>query len=106
VDESISNEPAPAAPTLETFTPAVGESFTVGGDGGATVELLLAEATAADSGEHAPRPPFSLLFEGPGDPLLPQGTYRFRHGSLGTMEIFIVPLERDEHGSVYQAVFA
>jgi len=106
VDEPISNEPAPAAPTLETFTPAVGESFTVGGDGEATVELLLAEAAAADSGEHAPRPPFSLLFQGPADPLLPQGTYRFEHGAVGAMEIFIVPLGRDEHASVYQAVFA
>ncbi|HEX7278249.1 MAG TPA: hypothetical protein VF255_01370 [Solirubrobacterales bacterium] len=101
-----SNDPAPAAPTLETFTPAVGESFTVGGEGGATVELILAEAAAQDAGPHAPRPPFSLLFQGPADPLLPQGTYRFQHGSLGALEIFIVPLGRDEHGSVYQAVYA
>ena len=46
--------------TLDTFAPAVGDAFTVGGEGGATVELLLVEATQQDLGEHAPRPAFSL----------------------------------------------
>jgi hypothetical protein len=106
VQEPVSEEPTPAQLTLETFRPAVGQPFTVGGEGDATVELVLAEAAAQDAGAHAPRPPFSLLFQGPADPLLPQGTYRFEHGSVGVTEIFIVPLGRDEHGSVYQAVFA
>lgn len=92
--------------TLQTFAPAVGENFTVGGEGGAKVDLLLVEATPQDAGPHAPRPPFSLLFQGPADPFLPQATYRFEHGSLGEMEIFIVPLGRDEHGTVYEAFFA
>lgn len=92
--------------TVETFSPAVGETFEVGAEGGATVELLLVEATAKDAGPHAPRPPFSLLFHGPSDPLLPQATYRFEHGSLGVMEIFIVPLGRDEYGATYEAFFA
>jgi hypothetical protein len=92
--------------TLETFSPTVGETFTVGGEGGAKVELLLVEATPSDAGPHAPRPAFSLLFQGPADPLLGQATYRFEHGSLGAMEIFIVPLGRDEHGTTYEAFFA
>jgi hypothetical protein len=92
--------------TLDTFTPAVGETFTVGGDDGAKVELLLVEATPQDAGPHAPRPPFSLLFQGPADPFLPQATYRFEHPSLGVMEIFIVPLGHDEHGATYEAFFA
>lgn len=92
--------------SIETFKPAVGETFTVGGEEGAAVELLLVEAEHKDAGPHAPRPPFSLLFHGPAEPLLPQGTYRFEHPSLGAMEIFIVPLGRDEHGAVYEAFFA
>ncbi len=92
--------------TLDTFAPVVGETFIVGGAGGATVEFLLVEAAPKDVGQHAPRPAFSLLFHGPADPPLPQATYRFQHGSLGVMEIFIVPLGRDEHGSVYEAFFA
>ncbi|MGN6216282.1 MAG: DUF6916 family protein [Solirubrobacterales bacterium] len=92
--------------TLDSFTPAVGDVFTVGSEEGAKVELLLVEAVHKDGGSHAPRPAFSLLFHGPADPLLAQGTYRFKHGSLGVLEIFIVPLGRDEHGSVYEAFFA
>jgi hypothetical protein len=102
----VSNDPAPTSPTLDTFAPVVGEPFAVGGEGGATVELVLVEATPKDMGPHAPRPAFSLLFQGPPDPLLPQATYKFRHDALGDMGIFIVPLGRDEHGSVYEAFFA
>ncbi|HEU5063742.1 MAG TPA: hypothetical protein VFT79_11410 [Solirubrobacterales bacterium] len=92
--------------TVETFAPAVGETFTVGGEGGAKVELLLVEAERKDAGPRAPRPPFSLLFHGPAEPLLPQATYRFEHRALGVLEIFIVPLGGDEHGATYEAFFA
>lgn len=102
----VSEEPAPARLTLETFRPAVGQPFTVGDEGGAEVELILAEAAEADARPHAPGPSFSLLFHGPADPFMPQATYRFVHASLGAMEIFIVPLGRDEHSTVYEAVFS
>jgi hypothetical protein len=92
--------------TIETFRPIVGQAFAVGEEGGALVDLLLVEAQPSDAGAHAPRPAFSLLFHGPADPLLPQATYRFEHPSLGAMEIFIVPLGRDEHGATYEASFA
>jgi hypothetical protein len=95
-----------AEATIETFKPTVGEPFTVGGEGGDTVELLLVEAEAKDAGPDAPRPAFSLLFHGPAEPPLAQATYRFEHPDLGAMEIFIVPLGREEHGSVYEAFFA
>lgn len=92
--------------TIDTFMPIVGEDLTVVGEGGRTVQLLLVEAERKDGGAHAPRPAFSLLFHGPPEPLLAQGTYRFEHASFGVMEIFIVPLGRDEHGATYEAVFA
>jgi hypothetical protein len=94
--------------TLEIFSPAVGETFTVGGEGGAKVDLILVEATALGTAPapNAPRTPFSLLFHGPGEPFLPQATYRFEHPSLGAMGIFIVPLGSDEHGTAYEASFA
>jgi hypothetical protein len=96
----------PSELTLETFAPAVGETFTVGEEGGTTVELLLVEATAQEAAPQAPRPPFSLIFQGPAEPFLPQATYRFEHASLGVIGIFIVPLGRDEHGTTYEALFA
>jgi hypothetical protein len=96
----------PSELTLESFAPVVGEAFTVGDPAGTTAELLLVEATAQEAGPHAPRPPFSLLFQGPAEPFLPQATYRFEHPSLGAIGIFIVPLGRDEHGTTYEALFA
>lgn len=101
MEGSISNELR-----LETFTSIVGEPFTVGEEVAATIELLLVEAKARGAGPQLSRPAFSLLFQGPPDPLLPQATYRFEHPSLGTMAIFIVPLGRDEHSAVYEAVFS
>jgi uncharacterized protein DUF6916 len=92
--------------SLETFAPAVGETFTVGEEGGTTVDLLLVEATSQSGGQPGSRPPFSLLFQGPAEPFLPQATYRFEHPSLGVLGIFIVPLGRDEHGTTYEAFFA
>ena len=94
MEGSISNELR-----LETFTSIVGEPFTVGEEVAATIELLLVEAKARGAGPQLSRPAFSLLFQGPPDPLLPQATYR-------TMAIFIVPLGRDEHSAVYEAVFS
>lgn len=92
--------------TLETFSGAVGESFEVGDGRAATIELLLVEARPQEVAPQAPRPAFSLLFQGPAEPLLAQATYRFEHRALGALEIFIVPLGRDEHSAVYEAVFA
>ena len=106
MEGSVPENEAPAQLTFETFSPAVGQTFTVGDPAGTTVELLLVEATATDSDPNAPRPPFSLLFHGPADPLLPQASYRFEHPTLGVMGIFIVPLGHDEHGATYEAVFA
>ena len=48
---------------------------------------------------------FSIIFRGPVDRLLPQGTYTLAHDRLGAQEIFIVPIARDEQGISYEAVF-
>jgi hypothetical protein len=105
MEGSIPSDSAVPQLTVETFRPAVGETFTVGDPGGTTVELVLVEATAKDAGPQVPRPPFSLLFHGPADPFLPQASYRFEHPTLGVLGIFIVPLGRDEHDATYEAVF-
>jgi hypothetical protein len=42
------------------------------------------------------RAPFSVLFHGPLEPVLPQGTYRFEHDQFGALELFIVPIGPSE----------
>jgi hypothetical protein len=76
---------------------------------GAVIELELVEVTAPRQGAD-PRAdpsgrPFSLLFRGRADLVLPQRIYSLAHPQLGTLEIFLVPVERDSSGVQYEAVF-
>ena len=48
---------------------------------------------------------FSLLFNGPADQPLGQGTYRFAHERLGSFALFIVPVGADRQARQYEAVF-
>jgi hypothetical protein len=94
--------------TLETLTAAdfknhQGTRFRLMGrsptGSGPAVSL---EAELADVSESAPGPPgasrtpFSVVFHGPLEPVLPQGTYRLEHEQFGTLELFIVPIGPNE----------
>ena len=92
--------------TIETFAGRVRERFRLDLDPDGTVDLELVEVTqlgpAADSSTRAP---FSLVFLGPTEPLLPQRIYPFEHGELGAFELFLVPIGLDTQGARYEAVF-
>lgn len=45
---------------------------------------------------------FSLLFAGPPEPVLPQGTYRFLHPSLGELALFMVPVGKSVKSAQYE----
>jgi hypothetical protein len=92
---------------LETFRDHLGETFRVDGDAG-VVDLFLIAAEAAPQlpAKAQGRAPFSIVFVGPLEPILPQRIYRFEHDELGILELFIVPIGPDESGMQYEAVFA
>jgi hypothetical protein len=97
--------------TADTFAPAVGDTFALDAGDAGRLDFELIESRLRDPDRPAEddsgtRAPFSLLFRGPVDPLLPQRIYRLEHESIGPLEIFIVPVARDESGSTYEAVFA
>lgn len=48
---------------------------------------------------------FSLLFKGPGNILLEQGYYKFEHEKLGEGSLFVVPVQQDTDGLIYEAAF-
>lgn len=48
---------------------------------------------------------FSLLLKSAPEYFLPQNSYRLNHAEYGDGELFIVPIEKNENGYVYQAVF-
>ena len=93
--------------TVETFAERVGELFRVTLEDGSTLELELASATAAPTrpNEAPRRAPFSIVFHGPQELVLPQRIYRFEHDELGPFELFIVPIGPEGSAMQYEAVF-
>lgn len=98
-----------AGPTLEAFSGVVGDVFTVGVSPGHSLAMRLTAATmlrgTRPGTTPAGEPSFALEFLGPPDPVLPQATYLFSHASLGTHDMFIVPVGRDAGGTRYEAIF-
>jgi len=87
-----------------TFEPHVGETFALAAEPEPLALVLESVTTLAD--RPGGRDPFSLLFRGPADPLLPQAIYRLEHAGLGALEIFIVPVGQDAAGTRYEAIFS
>jgi hypothetical protein len=97
----------PGELTLDAFADRVGEEFRIRASDEHSLDATLTEATAVgDARTPGGREPFSVIFRGPPEPILPQGTHRIEHDALGAAEIFLVPLAPDAAGARYQAVFA
>jgi len=93
--------------TPSTFSELVGEPFRLLLDDGSALDLELVSVTPAPTHprETRERAPFSIVFRGPTEPVLPQRTYQLENDSLGAFELFIVPIGPDESGMQYEAVF-
>ncbi|HEX2046726.1 MAG TPA: hypothetical protein VHF27_03120 [Acidimicrobiales bacterium] len=92
--------------TVSDFARRVGERFSIAAGDGARIDAELIEATAVGEGARpGSRLPFSLVFRGPGDPVLAQRMYRVEHASLDSLDIFLVPIGPDSTGMRYEAVF-
>ena len=85
-----------------------------GGGSAVSVEAELADVSENPSGPpSATRTPFSVVFRGPLEPVLPQGIHHVEHEQFGTLELFIVPIGPDEPSAQgeaptamrYEAVF-
>ena len=48
---------------------------------------------------------FSVFFLGPADRLMPQHVYHLSHAQLGELDLFLVPIGKQERGYEYEAVF-
>lgn len=68
-------------------------------------ELTQVKSYAAGANEQGGMERFSVYFQGPAEPLLPQGTYSLEHEGMGAFELFLVPLKKDPAGIQYEAVF-
>jgi len=91
--------------TKETFEARRGETFRLSDEQAGAVELTLADVRGNNLRGKAPREQFSLHFNGPAEPLLPQRIYRLDNAEMGALDIFLVPVARDDEGVTYEAVF-
>ena len=85
-----------------TFSGHLGTSFRIYPDDSSTLDLALVSATELNEGSERP---FSIVFRGPRDALLPQRIYRMEHEEIGAFDIFLVPIGPDEVGLLYEAIF-
>ena len=72
------------------------------GDGERT-QLDLVELK--DGNAAPPREQFSLLFRGDKSRIHPQNNYPMEHEVIGSFDLFLVPVNQNNEGTFYQAVF-
>lgn len=89
--------------TREDFAACVGERFRLCPDQPDAFDLVVEQVSElkAIEGQES----FSVYFRGPADRGVPQRTYPLESERLGRLEIFIVPIARDEKGFRYEALF-
>ena len=91
--------------TVETFAELVGDRFALRVGPDATLDLELIEANPLGARPGRGRAPFSVLFRGPLAPVMPQRIYPLAHQTLGSLELFIVPIGPRDGSMVYEAIF-
>ena len=71
-------------------------------------ETETVEAELIDVSEHLVSPTqerFSIIFRTSNETFLGQGLRQFDHDQMGSFDLFIVPIGRNDKGTSYEAVF-
>jgi hypothetical protein len=89
--------------THETLTNNLQSKFRTLAGPNTYIELELIEVSALTVFPHQEQ--FTIVFRGPREAPLGQGTRLFAHENLGESEVFIVPIRDDEQYIYYEAVF-
>jgi hypothetical protein len=91
--------------TAEDFTPHVGKDFTPLGQH-RSVTLVSVEINTFAGADSLSRTPFSLLFSGPPNDVLPEGLYAIAIPNGPALTLYISPIHTHERSRQdYQAVF-
>ena len=88
----------------EDFEALIGQKIHVAA-GNASAELEVAEASALKSPSPRETPPFRLILRSREGWRAPQGIFRIEHPTLGTLEMFAVPVGPDSLGLCYEILF-
>ena len=68
-----------------------------------SAELLLTEVSELITGPRQEM--FAIVFRGPAKSILPQRIYHLANDSMGELDLFLVPIRKDDEGVYYEAVF-
>lgn len=91
--------------TAELFKRHLTETFVVRLPDRRTKKFVLAEVTERPTTKGFEQ--FSLVFHGPADDRLADGSYRFEHASLGKLDLFVVAVGRGKaERTTYEACFS
>ena len=93
--------------TSADFSPYLNQKFKIHYESSRFLEVELVEVEDFPTKWMGPskRPPFSIVFRGPKDLVLPQRMYNVEHDKMGTLELFLVPIMPDAEGNLYEGVF-
>ena len=91
-------------PTHDAFMENNNSAFRLEAPSGKKLELRL--IGVSDRKVRDRQEEFSITFRSAADTFIPQGTYRFEHDKLGSFDLFIVPVGKDDRGYSYEAVFS
>ncbi len=89
--------------TIEMFEGHQNSKFRMNYGDSQTAELELVSVTDVGSSERQKQ--FSLVFLGPLEAPISQGIYQVEHDKLGALDLFLVPIGRDNSGVRYEAIF-
>ena len=96
--------------TVADFEPYLNQIFFIERESLDSLAFELIEAAPLGSNpeqqeQDLGRRSFSVIFRGPKEPLLAQQMCSLKHGEMGELTLFLVPLGPDETGIKYEAVF-
>ena len=96
-----------ALPTEEEFSKLLNTKYLANSPEAQPIELELVEVKSyvSEPGEQEGMERFSIYFRGPEETFLPQDMYRVTHDQMGDLNLFLVPIGRDEGGFRYETVF-
>ena len=99
--------------TIEDFSTYLNRQFNVSSESAGKYNMKLIEVSGIGTRnmaeeDTAKRNPFSIVFLGPVQPVLPQGIYEIKSDNFGPFDIFMVPIGPDagNEGIRYEAVFS
>ena len=70
-----------------------------------SLELELVEVEVGKSIDPSLREPFTLIFQGPKDSILPEGIYNVSNDGAGSFDLYIIPIVSPGDLQSYQVIF-